>query len=174
MTIKLMPNTQAPDLSLPLVGGGTWTLAEQSPEMFTMVVFYRGLHCPVCKGYMSKLEALMDAYSEAGFSVVAASMNDKTLAEQSASEWGISKLPMAYGLDEATAKAWGLYISEGINDVEAKMFCEPGTFWVRPDGSLYLIDIANMPWPRPDLEFLLSKVPLIKERNYPARGGYSG
>lgn len=174
MTTKLMPNSQAPALSVPLVGGGTWTLADQSADPFTMVIFYRGLHCPVCKGYLGKLEALMDAYTEAGFSVVAVSMNDKASAEKSVADWGISKLPVGYGLDLDTAKAWGLYISEGINEVEAQMFVEPGTFWVRPDGSLYLIDIANMPWPRPDLEFLLSKVGLIAERNYPARGGYTG
>ena len=84
------------------------------------------------------------------------------------------RLSVAYGLDATTAQSWGLYLSQAINDVEATLFCEPGTFWVQPDGSLYLIDIANMPWPRPDLEFLLSKVPLIQERNYPARGTYTG
>ena len=174
MSMKLMPGAQAPNLSLPLVGGGTWDLAQQSPEMFTMVIFYRGLHCPVCKGYLGKLEALMDDYNAAGFSVVAVSMNDKALAEQTVAEWGLNKVSVAYGLDAATANSWGLYLSQAINDVEATLFCEPGTFWVRPDGSLYLIDVANMPWPRPDLEFLLSKVPLIQERNYPARGTYTG
>ncbi len=174
MSTKLMPGTQAPSLALPLVGGGTWDLSAQTPDQFTMVIFYRGLHCPVCKGYLGKLEALMDDYTAAGFSVVAVSMNDEVTAAQSAADWEIKKLPMAYGLDAATAQAWGLYVSEAINDVEADLFCEPGTFWIRPDGSLYLIDIANMPWPRPDLEFLLSKVPLIQERNYPTRGTFNG
>ncbi len=170
MTTKLMPDTQAPALSLPLVGGGTWTLAEQSPDTFTMIVVYRGLHCPVCKGYLGKLSGLMDAYRRAGFSVVAVSMDDEARARQSVAEWGIENIPVAYGLSEADARAWGLYISTGINEVEAQTFAEPGTFWIRPDGRLYLIDIASMPWPRPDLEFLLSKVPLIQERSYPARG----
>ena len=174
MSTKLMPGTQAPGLSLPLVGGGTWDLSSQTADPFTMVVFYRGLHCPVCKGYLGKLEALMDDYCAAGFSVVAVSMNDEAAATQSVADWGIEKLPVAYGLDVATAQAWGLYVSQSINDVEADVFCEPGTFWIRPDGSLYLIDIANMPWPRPDLEFLLSKVALIKDRNYPTRGTYTG
>jgi peroxiredoxin len=43
----LMPRQKVPALSVPLVGGGTWSLADQSPENFTMVVFYRGLHCPI-------------------------------------------------------------------------------------------------------------------------------
>ena len=171
MTNKLMPNTAAPALSLPLVGGGTWTLADQTPEMFSMVIFYRGLHCPVCRNYLNKLKGFMDGYTKAGFSVVIASMNDQATAEQTVAEWDIADLPMAYGLTEEDARAWGLYISKGINEVEVQTFCEPGTFWVRPNGELFLIDIANMPWPRPDLEFLLSKVPLIIEKNYPARGG---
>ena len=171
MTTKLMPNAKAPALSLPLVGGGTWTLADQKPDMFTMLIFYRGLHCPVCRNYLNKLKDLMAGYTEAGFSVVVASMNDQATAEQTVAEWDIADVPVAYGLTKEDARAWGLYISKGINEVEAQTFCEPGTFWVRPNGELYLIDIANMPWPRPDLEFLLSKVPLIAERNYPARGG---
>ena len=32
MTQKLMPDSQAPELSLPLVGGGTWALADQDPK----------------------------------------------------------------------------------------------------------------------------------------------
>ena len=171
MTMKLMPNNQAPALSLPLVGGGMFTLADQTPGTFTMVLFYRGLHCPVCKGYLTRLKDLLGAYKDAGFSVVIASMNDQATAEQTVADWDIADLPIAYGLTETDARAWGLYVSNGINEVEAKTFTEPGTFWIRPDGTLYLIDISNMPWPRPDLEFLLSKVPLIQDRNYPARGG---
>ena len=128
MTNKLMPNTTAPALSLPLVGGGTWTLADQMPEMFSMVIFYRGLHCPVCRNYLNKLKGLMDGYTKAGFSVVIASMNDQATAEQTVAEWDIADLPMADGLTEEDARAWGLYISKGINEVEAQTFCEPGTF----------------------------------------------
>lgn len=170
MTEKLMPDTQAPALSLPLVGGGTWTLSEQENPVFSTIVVYRGLHCPVCKAYLAKLEGLVDAYKAAGLGLVAVSMNDEAKATQTVQDWGLSKLPVAYGMTEDQARAWGLYISSGINDVEAEIFAEPGFFWVRPDGRLYLIDIANMPWARPDAEFLLSKVPLIQERSYPARG----
>ena len=53
-----------------------------------------------------------------------------------------------------------------VNEARA----EPGLFWVRPDGRLYLIDISNMPWSRPDIEFLLSKVGFATTNNYPARG----
>jgi len=170
MTHKLTPDTQAPALSLPLVGGGTWTLADHSPKNFTMVVFYRGLHCPVCKGYISKLNGLVDAAAEAGVTVVAASMDPQDRAEQAKSEWGLDKLDVAYGLTRADVKNWGLYFSTSIKEAENDQFAEPGLFWVRPDGRLYLIDISNMPWSRPDVEFLLSKVQFAMDNNYPARG----
>jgi hypothetical protein len=42
MSVK--PRTQTPALSFDLVGGGTWTLAEQKPAEFQVVIFYRGHH----------------------------------------------------------------------------------------------------------------------------------
>jgi len=172
MTTKLLPDAQVPALSLPLVGGGTWTLAEQRPDSFSMIVFYRGLHCPVCKSYLGGLDGLMTEYKAAGFSVVAVSMNDADKAAQTVTDWGLSAVPVAYGLTEAAAREWGLWISKAIKETEAEVFCEPGLFWVRPDGRLYLADISNMPWPRPDLAFLLSKVAFINANAYPARGTY--
>lgn len=169
---KLTPDAPVPDLSLPMIGGGTFTLNGTPPQNFTMVVFYRGLHCPVCKSYLETLNGLVDDYRAMGFDVVAASMNDEATAAKTKDEWEISNVPVAYGLSEAKAREWGLYVSKAIKDGEADIFCEPGLFWVRPDGRLYLADVSNMPWARPDLAFLLSKVPFAVEKGYPARGGH--
>ncbi len=38
----LIPRQPVPALEVETVGGGTWRLADQSPENFTLVVFYRG------------------------------------------------------------------------------------------------------------------------------------
>lgn len=46
----LIPRQPVPALEVATVGGGTWKLADQTPENFTMVVFFRGLHCPICAG----------------------------------------------------------------------------------------------------------------------------
>jgi len=170
MSNKLTPEAQAPALSLPMVGGGTFTLNADAPENFTMVVFYRGLHCPVCKAYLQKLDGLIAGYRDAGFDVVAASMNTAELAAQSVSEWELKNVPVAYGLTEEQARDWGLWVSTAFKEGEADVFVEPGLYWIRPDGRIYLIDISNMPWARPDLEFLLSKVPFAVEKGYPARG----
>lgn len=170
MPDTLMPETKAPALSLPLVGGGTWTLSEQKPETFTMVVVYRGYHCPVCKSYLGKLEAMMDDAKGYGLNVVAVSMDPQDRAEKTKEEWGLQKLPVAHGLSESDVKNWGLYLSTSIKEAENARFAEPGLFWVRPDGSLYLIDVANMPFARPDLEILLPKAKMAVDNNYPARG----
>jgi len=57
MTTKPIPGGAAPALSLPLVGGGTYDLSAQSPGAATMVIFYRGYHCPVCQTYLGKVAA---------------------------------------------------------------------------------------------------------------------
>ena len=170
MTQKLMPDTAAPALSVPLVGGGMWTLADQAPDSFTMIVVYRGFHCPVCKGYMGKLNSLMGQAREYGLNVVAVSMDGLERAEAAKAEWGLTDVPVAYGLTKDDVKNWGLYLSTAIKDAENAQFAEPGLFWVRPDGRLYLIDNSNMPFSRPDLEILLPKAKMAKDNNYPARG----
>ena len=167
--MKLMPDTQAPALSLPLVGGGTWTLADRTPEAFTMIVVYRGLHCPVCEGYLGKLQAVAKDFADKGVDLVAVSMDPQDRAEKAKADWGLTDVPVAYGMTEETARSWGLYVTSSIKEVEIDVFPEPGTFWVRPDGRLYLIDIASMPFARPDLEILLSRVGAMGA-GYPARG----
>lgn len=169
MSQKPLPGTQAPALSLPLAGGGTYDLGTQTPGAATMVIFYRGLHCPVCELYLGKVAAKAAAFAEAGMPIVLVSMDGHDRAEKARAEWGLDGLPVAYGLTEDQARAWGLYISTSIKDVETAVFCEPGTFWVKPDGTLYLIDIASMPFARPDLDILLSRVVAIGN-GYPARG----
>ena len=173
MSAKLTPDTQAPSLKLPLVGGGTYDLSTETPKNFSMVLFYRGYHCPVCKNYLTSLKALLSDYETAGFSVVAASMNDANLAEKSVKEWDLGNIRVAHSVTLEDAKNWGLWISKAFKDVEADVFTEPGLFWIRPDGKLYLADISNMPWARPDLANLVSKVGYALENNYPARGTYA-
>jgi hypothetical protein len=47
----LKPRKPVPALDFDTVGGDRWSLAAQKPQNFTMIVFYRGLHCPVCRRY---------------------------------------------------------------------------------------------------------------------------
>jgi len=164
------PQTPAPPLEVPLTTGRTWRLAEQSPDTFTLVVFYRGYHCPVCEGYNKTLNDLLDRYEERGVEVLAVSMDTKDRAEQSKEEWGLEALNVGYGLTEEQARSWGLYLSEGIKEGEPDLFSEPGLFLVRPGGTLYYSAVNTMPFGRPDLEDLLGALDFVETNSYPARG----
>lgn len=169
MTPKPTPGDAAPALSLPLVGGGTWDLAAQAPDLLTMIVVHHGYHCPVCKGYLQKLEALVPDFAAQGVSLVAVSMDSAERAAAAKAEWAPDRLPAAHGMTEDTARAWGLWISTSIKEAESAIFAEPGLFWVLPDGTLYLIDIANMPFARPDLDLLIARLGAVRA-GYPPRG----
>jgi len=164
-----MPNTPAPALDLETLAG-PWSLAAQKPQNFTMVVFYRGLHCPVCKGFLSELEGLLPAYAEAGTTVIAVSMDPKERAAKAAADWGLAHLTIGYGLSEAQARDWGLYLTGSIKEAETPVFCEPGLFLIDKAGKHYLINISNMPFARPDIAGLPAKISFAVQNGYPARG----
>uniref|UniRef100_UPI00342C7B88 redoxin domain-containing protein n=1 Tax=uncultured Tenacibaculum sp. TaxID=174713 RepID=UPI00342C7B88 len=48
-------------------------MADQNPDNFTLVVFYRGLHCPLCKKYLQQLKKLLSEFEKRGVNVVAVS-----------------------------------------------------------------------------------------------------
>ena len=126
------PGDQAPALEMETVTGGRWTLADRNPESFTMIVFYRGLHCPVCRGYLSELEGLLDDYGSRGVEVVAVSSDKQDRAEKSRMTWDLERLTIGYGINEETMRSWGLFISNGRLDNEPERYGEPGLFLVRP------------------------------------------
>ena len=66
----LKPRKPVPALEFDIVGGGRWSLAAQRPQNFTMVVFYRGFHCPVCRRYTSELNGMIGEFDKRGVSSV--------------------------------------------------------------------------------------------------------
>ncbi|MDH4115647.1 MAG: redoxin domain-containing protein, partial [Burkholderiaceae bacterium] len=69
----LIPRQPVPDLAVPVVAGSTWALSAQAPQAFTLIVFYRGLHCPVCRAYLSELNRLHGEFAARGVNVLAVS-----------------------------------------------------------------------------------------------------
>jgi peroxiredoxin len=55
--MTIYTNEAAPALTIPTLSGDTFTLSEQKPEIYTIVVFYRGLHCPICINQLKEIEA---------------------------------------------------------------------------------------------------------------------
>lgn len=168
MTIK--PGTAVPPLSLPIVGGGRFELAASRPDNFTMLVFYRGRHCPICKTYLGGLDRKLGDFADRGVEVVAISTDDQERAEATRQEWELERVPLAYDLGIEQARDWGLFISRSIKDGEPALFAEPGLFLVRPDGTLYCASIQTMPFARPAFDEVLKAISFVLDKDYPPRG----
>ena len=167
----LIPGNPAPALDLPLTIDARFVLADQKPEHFTMLIFYRGRHCPVCKRYLEEIGGRLDELVEAGLQPFAISMDSPDRAATVHEEWETHDLPLAHSMSEETAREWGLYISdkrEGSD--EPDRFSEPGLFLIRPDGTLYMAQVQSAPFTRPSLDQLLEGVKVITEKDYPPRG----
>jgi peroxiredoxin len=162
-------------LEVATLGGTTWRLVDQNPAAFTMVVFYRGYHCPICARYLSDLQGKLPAFQELGVTAIAISSDTEARARQSQQDWELAQLTLGYDLPRKTARAWGLYLSTGRGKTstgieEPALFIEPGLFLVRPDGSLYFGSVQTMPFARPGFRDILGAVEFVQKNNYPARG----
>jgi peroxiredoxin len=71
--VPLFPRQAGPTLQVDLASGGTFDLAREKPAHFTLLVFYRGLHCPICKTQLRELESKLDDFDQRGVAVVAVS-----------------------------------------------------------------------------------------------------
>lgn len=169
-----IPGAPAPELSIETVGGERWSLTEQSPERFTMVVFYRGLHCPVCRGYTKELAAKLGDFAERGTEVIAVSGDDAERAARTHEEWDLGELELGHGLDSTAMDAWGLYVSSAIKDEEPERFSEPALFLIDASGAVFYAAINSMPFGRPGIGAMLDAIDFVIEQDYPPRGVVEG
>jgi peroxiredoxin len=167
---KPVPARPAPALEVDTVAHGRWTLADERPESFTLLVFYRGKHCGKCKTYLQTLTRLAQHLRELGVVFAALSMDDRSTAADTAVEWNLGDFPLGYALTQEQAEAWGLYLSTSIADDEPRSFSEPGLFLVDSAGELYYAAICSAQFGRPDLDEVADAIASIIERCQPARG----
>ncbi|KRB69317.1 peroxiredoxin-like family protein [Noviherbaspirillum sp. Root189] len=175
----LIPRQPVPSLSVETVAHGHFDLSTRSAARFTMVVFYRGLHCPICAKYLSELERLVPEFEQRGVAVIAISSDNEERAAAMVGKVRAEKLPIGYGLTLQKAREWGLYVSESrgktsIGIEEPARFSEPGVFLIRPNGTLYYGAVQTMPFARPNFSDLVSAIDFAVAHDYPARGEYTG
>lgn len=170
----IIPKTQVPALEVPLINDTNWKLNEQNPDNFTLVIFYRGLHCPVCKAQLESLVKRLDDFTERGINLIAISTDSEERAKKAGDTWDIPSLPIGYNLSLEKAVEYGLFISKGISGKEPDHFAEPGLFLIRPDGTLFFSSIQSMPFARPQVDDILNGIDYIMKEDYPPRGEVKG
>ncbi|NBW78289.1 MAG: AhpC/TSA family protein [Betaproteobacteria bacterium] len=176
---SLMPRQAVPSLDLPLTAGGRYKSGQGAGERFDLLVFYRGLHCPICAKYLLELERLGEDFQQRGVRLIAISSDDASRGNAMAEKVQAHRVEFAYGLDLAMARQWGLYISASkgktsIGLEEPSLFSEPGVFLIKPDQTLYYGSTQTMPFARPSFSDLLAAVDFAIQKDYPARGEYAG
>lgn len=177
--IALVPRQPVPALEVKLTSGDSFKLGDAAPAMFDMLVFYRGLHCPICTKYLTELVRLEPEFRQRGVRAIAVSSDNADRGAQMAAKVGVSGVKVGYGLSLSSAREWGLYISASrgktsLGIEEPALFNEPGVFLVRPDGTLYYGAVQTMPFARPSFQDLLGAIDFAVSKDYPARGEYTG
>ncbi len=175
----LLPRQKTPDLKLPTLDHGDFDLSNDGSERGTVVCFYRGLHCPICANYLTELEKRVDDFASRGVKAIAISSDGEERTREMADKIDATKLRFGYDLALSTARDWGLYISTSrgktsIGIEEPALFSEPALFMVTPDQTLYYGSVQTMPFVRPHFSELVAALDFAIEKNYPARGEYTG
>ena len=107
-TKKLSSGSPLPAITLPLVGGGEATLGTSQKEGKWQLVFvYRGLHCPICKQYLKKLESLKEQFIATRAEIVAISGDPAEKAAAMVEATGAT-FDLAYGLSIEQMQDLGL------------------------------------------------------------------
>jgi peroxiredoxin len=164
------PRTKAPELSVPTLEGREWVLGEHAPERFTLAVFYRGLHCPVCRKQLLELDRKLDEFERRGVEVIAVSGDTLERARQSRTEWHLERLTIGCEMPVEDMRRWGLFVSRAIKADEPECFGEPAVFLIEPDGTIFFEAINSAPFARPPVDGLLQAIDFVVENDYPARG----
>jgi peroxiredoxin len=162
------PDTRVPGLIVDTVNHGRWQLADAGAADETLVVFYRGLHSPMCRSALAELASLRGEFARRGVQVIAVSSDDAARAARTVVEWNLHALRIGYGLSADTAGQWGVHLRRndgamaGGIDVPAQ-FVEPAVFLVRPDLTLRFACVQTSPLVRLHFIDLLAAVGVEQE-----------
>jgi len=168
MSQKLTAGGAMPEITLPTTDGGKARIGGAS-DRWKMVVVYRGLHCPICKNYLAKIESLKDQFDALDTDILFVSGDNAEKAKAFADEVELT-LPIAHDLSVEQMKQLGLYVSEPRPSETDRPFPEPGLFVVNEKGQAHIVDVSNAPFVRPEPELIIRGITHIKKNDYPIRG----
>ena len=167
---QLIPGEKVPKLEAILTNDQLWLLHSESIDKFLIIIFYRGLWCPLCNKQLNDFNKIVDDFQEIGIQIMALT-NDSLINVQTAKkDWNIDNITMGAEIDMATLKEWGLYISTKVFPPENDYFPEPGIFVISPDYTLYAAYIQSTPGGRASAKNLFDWMKIVVDHNYPSRG----
>ena len=150
------------------------TQAQVASGRWTLVLVYRGQHCPICLKYLNEFSMFSGRFEALNIDVVAVSAENNQQLEQFKVNGLKVSFPIMLELQVADMKKLGLYISEPTSDSETDhLFAEPGLFLVNPQGQTAMLEIANAPFIRPNIDQLVTGLEYVMENNYPIRGTHN-
>jgi peroxiredoxin len=168
MSQKLNAGEAMPIVSVATLGGGEAKLGGTS-DRWRAIFVYRGLHCPICKGYLGKIEAAKGEFEELNTDLIMVSGDTEEKATAFKDEVGLS-MPVGYDMSVDQMRELGLYITQPRETETDRLFPEPGLFVINPEGQVHIIEIANAPFIRPDPALILRGLKHIQTNGYPIRG----
>ena len=172
----LHPTRAVPPLSVETLDHGPYELGRDHGPNGTLLVFYRGLHCPLCIRQMTEIEAELDQFADLGVEVTMLSADGRERAQQTADKAGVKSVRIGYGLPlKAARDDWKLHLSSARGGTtEPQVFHEPGHFYVDADGTLCFGWVQTSPFGRPTLSDLLGAIRFHVDKGYPPRGTFTG
>jgi peroxiredoxin len=150
------------------------TQTQAASGRWTLAVVYRGQHCPICLKYLNEIGMFSGRFEALNIDVVAVSADNNQQLEQFKVNGLDVSFPVMLELQVADMKKLGLYISEPTSDSETDhLFAEPGLFLINPQGKTAMMEIANAPFIRPNIDQFVTGLEYVMENNYPIRGTHS-
>lgn len=176
--VKVKAGDIFPQVEVKTEDGRLISLVNVEPQAvtarWTLVIVYRGQHCPICLKYLNELEMFTGRFEALNIDVVAVSADNKAQLEQFKVNGLNTSFPVLLELQVEDMKKLGLYISEPTSDAETDhLFAEPGLFLVNPQGETSMIEIANAPYIRPNIDQFVTGLEYVMENNYPTRGTHN-
>lgn len=175
---KLRAGESFPQVNVKTADGRVVSLVDVQPQVatgrWTLVVVYRGQHCPICLKYLNEIAMLSGRFEALNVDIVAVSADNKKQLEQFKINGLEVGFPVLLELQTEDMKKLGLYISEPTSDSETDhVFAEPGLFLVNPKGQTAMLEVANAPFIRPNIDQFVTGLEYAMDNNYPIRGTHS-
>ncbi len=133
---ELAQGKRAPEVKLPLMGGGEFSLTESLAKGAVVLAFFK-ISCPVCQYSFPLYQKMSDRLAKHGVRVIGVSQDDEKSTAQFAQKLGV-KFPIA--LDNP--KGYAVSNAYGLRTV-------PMVFEIGPSG---YVESAIIGWSRAEME----------------------